>query len=171
MQNIEYNTHDIEEFLKINEEENKVGDRATLKKLLSVQNKISIFDGLSPEELKAIVYDLQFVKYNFKDYIVKENDDSKSIFFILTGDCQVFVGRQRVGAIPAGSVIGEAGVLFKTKRNASVLCSSKSATVLSFAIDDENMEFCAPAIARLYKNLAFQLNSKIEGINAAATKK
>ena len=58
-----------------------------------------------------------------------------------------------------------------TKRNASVLCLSKEATLISFSIDHDNMEFCAPALAQLYKNLAFEINAKLEDLNEEYTKK
>ena len=33
------------------------------------------------------------------------------------------------------------------------------------------MEFCAPELAQLYKNLAFEINAKLEDLNEEHTKK
>ena len=161
-----YTINDIERFLEIDEEIAQREESASLRKLLNVQDKISIFKDIDPLDLKAIIYDLKFVKYNFKDYIVKQGDESKNIFFIIEGECQVFFNKRKVGVLKPGETFGESGVIFKTKRNASVVCSSEHTTLLSFCIDEENMEFCAEALAKMYKNLARQINAKLEDVNS-----
>jgi CRP-like cAMP-binding protein len=163
-----YTSEEIRTFLELYEEVEE--ESKSLKKLLAVQDKISIFKNIDQLELKAIVYDLKFVKFHFKDYVVEEGDESKEVFFIIDGKCQVFHNKKKVGDLRAGEVFGESGVIFKTKRNATVVCSSETATMLTFKIDEENMEFCAPALATLYKNLAFEINAKLKDVNAALLK-
>lgn len=160
-----YTINDIETFMKIDQIVDEKEQSASLRKLLNVQDKISIFKDIDPLDLKAIIYDLKFVKYTFKDYIVKQNDESETIFFIINGECQVFLNKHKIGTLKPGATFGESGVIFKTKRNASVVCSSQETTLLSFRIDEENMEFCAEALARMYKNLARQINIKLEEAN------
>lgn len=166
-----YQLQDIENFLQAHEQAQKDEQTQSLKKLLSVQDKISIFKGIDPLELKAIIYNLKFIKFKFKDYVVEQNSPSEEMFFIIDGECQVFADKKRVGILKPGEIFGESGVIFKTKRNASVVCSSKEATLLSFSIDENNLEFCAPALAILYKNLASEINAKLEEINATYVKK
>jgi len=166
-----YEVQDVEKFLQINREADQDEQSKSLKKLLSVQDKISIFRGIEPDELKAIVYNLKFGKFKYKDYIVEQNDMHEEIFFIIDGECQVFHNKKKVGKLRAGEIFGEAGAIFKSNRNASVICSSKDATLLSFCIDENNMEFCAPALAILYKNLASEINAKLEEINYEFIKK
>lgn len=170
MTQTEYLIEDIEKFLQINNSYEAEEENASLKKLLSVQNKIPIFKDIDPIDLKSIVYDIKFVRAKFKDYIVEENDMSEEIFFIITGECQVFHKNKSVGKLKHGDAFGEAGAIFKTKRNATVVCSSKEATLLSFRIDENNMEFCSVALATLYKNLAEQINAKLEGSNISLIK-
>lgn len=171
-QSSNYSIEDIEKFLEVNRIANEEPESKSLQKLLSVQDKISIFKNIEPSELRAIVCDLKFVKYKFKDYVVKQNDESREVFFVISGECQVFHNRNKVGTLQPGVVFGETGVIFNTKRNASVVCATKEATLLSFGIDEDNLEFCAPALATLYKNLAFQINDKLESLNLAySTKK
>ncbi len=160
-----YTLNDIEKFLEINATIKEEEHSMSLRKLLNVKNKISIFKNIDTIDLKAIVYDVEFIKYNFKDYIVKESDKSNNILYIINGECQVFHNKKRVGKLQAGEIFGETAAIFNTKRNASVVCSSKETTLLSFSIDQENMEFCADALATLYKNLAFEINAKLEDLN------
>ena len=162
-----YNASDIEKFLQINRASSQYAEKKIMQNLLEVQDKISIFKGIDPLELKAIVYGLKFIKFKYKDYIVKQDDVSSEIFYIISGECQVFHNNKKVGHLGHGEVFGESGAIFKTKRNASVVCTSKEATMLSFKIDEDNMDFCASALATLYKNLASEINSKLQEINHA----
>ncbi len=164
---VNYSINDIANFLEVTRIVREQPNSKSLDKLLSVQDKISIFKNIDPLELKAIVSDLKFVKYKFKDYVVKQNDESLEVFFIINGECHVFRDKNKIGVLKPGAVFGEAGVIFKTKRNASVVCASEEATMLSFCIDEENIEFCAPALATFYKNLASQINDKLESLNQA----
>ncbi|MDB2562021.1 cyclic nucleotide-binding domain-containing protein [Sulfurimonas sp.] len=171
IQQVEYDIDDVEEFLEVTKLSQQDENSQTLQKLLNVQSKISIIANIDPEELKVIIDKLTFVKYNFKDFIIAEGDISQEIFFILSGECQVFHNNKKIGEIKAGSTFGESAAIFNTKRNASVVCSSKEVTVLSFCIDHDNMDFCAPALAKLYKNLALQINTKLEETNNKLIKK
>ncbi len=167
---IEYFIEDIEKFLKINEE--STGEESlSLKKLLSVADKIKIFKNIDLLDLRAIVYDVKFKRYKLKDYIVEQGQLKKEIYFIIDGECQVLFNTTKIGTLRAGEAFGEAGAIFGTKRGATVICASKQATLLSFKIDEENIDFCAPAIATLYKNLAYEINTKLNALNTRAATK
>ena len=166
-----YSVDDVEKFLQINRLESEQPEKKILQNLLDVQDKISIFKGIDPQELKAIVYNLEFVRFEFKDYVVEEGEVSEEIFYILSGECHAFYNNKKVGKLKKGEVFGEAGAIFKTPRNATVVCASKEATLLCFQIDENNMDFCAPALATLYKNLASEINTKLQEINASYIKK
>lgn len=137
----------------------------SLNKLLSVKDKISIFKNINTDDLKTIIYDLKFIKYKLGDSIIKQNEASHEMFFIISGKCKVSHNSRDVGSLSPGEVFGEIGAIFNTKRNASVICDSEEVTVLSFSIDHNNMELCSHALAILYKNLASHINSKLEDIN------
>lgn len=171
IQQVVYDIDDIEKFIELNKTSKAEEYSQTLQKLLNAQNKISIIANIEPSELKVIIDDLKFVKYNFKDFIIKEGDVSKEIFFILSGECHVFHQNKKIGEIPMGKSFGESAAIFSTKRNASVVCSSKEVTVLSFSINHDNMDFCSSALATLYKNLALQINNKLEEINSKLVQK
>jgi len=167
----EYDEKDLENFLEAYEQDQSDEQTQSLKKLLSVQSRISIFNGIDPEEIKTIVYNLKFARFKFKDYVIEENDTSEEIFYIIDGECQVFHHKSKVGSLKAGEIFGEVAAIFSKPRNASVVCSSKTATLLSFAIDNNNMEFCANGLAILYRNLAQEINSKLEVLNDAFSNK
>jgi len=164
-----YDEDDIKTFLELNQEVNeKLSKNKILTRLLDVQDKISILVGIDKYDLDIIIEKLKFSKYNHKDIIVKEGEVSQEIFFIFSGECHVFVNKKKVGELKAGKTFGETAAIFKKKRNATVACASKDVTVLSFVINHENMEFSAAALATLYKNLAYQINSKLETMNSSS---
>ena len=165
-----YTVEEIEEFLRINAEED-FSDSETMTKLLSVQDKIKIFRDIEPNELKSIVYDLKFMRYKFKDHVVEQEAQSDIIYFIIDGECQVFHNKYKIGELHPGSSFGESGAIFGTKRNATVVCSSKTATLLAFKIDQENLDFSAKALAILYKNLAAEINYKLDELNKSVSTK
>ena len=168
---IEYFVEDIEKFIQINEEETQEETRS-LKKLLSVADKINIFKHIDFLDLRAIVYDVKFERYKLRDYVVEQGQLKKEIYYIIDGTCQVFFNTTRIGTLSPGEVFGEAGAIFGTKRGATVICATETATLLSFKIDEENIDFCAPALAALYKNLAYQISTKLDAVNTrTATKK
>lgn len=171
IQQVEYDIEDTAKFLELNKLAQNNEYSQTLKKLFSVQSKISIIANIDQAELKVIIDQLKFVKYNFKDFIIKEGDISQEIFFVLSGECHVFAQNKKVAEIQAGKTFGESAAIFNTKRNASVVCASKEVTLLSFCINHDNMDFCAPALATLYKNLASQINTKLESMNQTISKK
>ena len=168
---IQYDIDDIEKFLQVHKNSKEHEYSQNLGKLLHVQNKIPIFVGLDPKEIKVIVNNLKFVKYPYKDFVITQGDTSQEIFFILSGECHVFVNKNKVSEISTGTTFGEASAIFGTKRNASVVCSSKEVTLLSFSINHDNLDFCAAALATLYKNLAQQINTKLESMNTNLIKK
>jgi len=160
-----YTKEEIREFLKITDDAYQDEQSISLRKLMTVKDRIDIFKGIEAEELKAIIYDLKFIKYNFGDTIIKQNEISSEIFFIITGVCKVIHNGKEVGVLKSKDIFGEAGAIFEIKRNATVRCASNDVTLLSFCIDNNNMEFCADSLAILYKNLAFQINHKLQELN------
>ncbi|MBL0708742.1 MAG: cyclic nucleotide-binding domain-containing protein [Sulfurimonas sp.] len=162
----EYTPEDIELFLQVNKNEIEKEETQTFTKLLRVQDKISIISNIDPYDLKAIIYNLKFVRYKHKDYIIEEGDISTDIFFILSGECQAFYKHKELGVLKVGTTFGESAGIFSTKRSASIVCSSEEVTLLSFSINHDSMEFCSASLATLYKNLALQIDTKLRAMTS-----
>ena len=159
-----YTPDEIADFLEL-EQRQPEHESKLMQQLISVQNKISILKNIESIDLKAIIYDLEFLRYKQADRIIKEGELSETIYFILSGSATVSVKKQRLGEIRKGESFGESAAIFGTKRNATVTAKSETLTLLSFKIDHNNFEFCAQALALMYKNLAFQINLKLEEAN------
>ena len=165
---IEFSVEDIEKFIEFSKAYEQNEKYKSLKKLLSVKEKITIFEGISKEELRGLVYDVRFRRYHKGEYIFKAQDDSEEIYFILQGELHAYSTEQLfIGKVQAGDTFGEMGVVTGEKRNISFKCASQKALLLSFKLDQENLEFNARALAILYRNLAKSVNEKIARLNIA----
>ncbi len=163
--NKEFSITDINRFLETTDILVSYEEEATLDKLLQIQNKILIFKDIDPLELKAVIYDVHIQKLKRGEFLVKEGEESESVYYIFNGTFDVFKEKKKIATLESGETFGEIGAIFHTPRTASVGCSSQDATVLSFKIDQENIDFCAEAIAQIYKNLAFEINEKLQKLN------
>lgn len=161
----DFSLNDINRFLETSDLLISFEEEATVSKLLQIQKKIPIFAGIDPLELRAILYDLHIEKLKKGEFLVKEGEKSEEIHYIFNGTFDVFKKNKRIATLQSGDTFGEIGVIFNTPRTASVGCSSEEATILSFKIDQENLDFCAEAIARIYKNLAYAINEKLQKLN------
>ena len=168
---IDYTSHDIQTFIRVAKQKEASDEFQSLKKLLAVKDKIEIFRGILTNELKALVYDVRFKRYKFKEYIIKENDDSVEIFFLLKGECHTFLGEKLIAKLYEGTTFGEIGVITNSKRSASVVAASKEVLLLSFKINENNLDFNARGLAIFYRNLAATINDKLQKLNIVATKK
>jgi CRP-like cAMP-binding protein len=163
--NTDYTVEEIEKFIEITRLSYVDSQSKSLHKLMNVKDKISIFKNIEIDDLKTIIYNLKFVKYKENDNIIKQNEISNEMFFIINGVCKVVHNTIDVGKLRAGEVFGESAAIFGTKRNASIYCDSDEVTLLSFSIDHNNMELCSHALATLYKNLASEIDAKLQEIN------
>ena len=58
-----YTVEEIQQFLEISKRDEEESENEILKKLLSVKDKISIFNNIDSTDIRAIVSNLKFVKY------------------------------------------------------------------------------------------------------------
>ncbi|KAI8822831.1 hypothetical protein BJ741DRAFT_635030 [Chytriomyces cf. hyalinus JEL632] len=66
--------------------------------------------------------------YNYipGDYVTKQGDSGSDMYFILSGKADVYVNRNKVVTLSAGTYFGEVGLITKTLRTATVQCALPS---------------------------------------------
>ncbi|TPX52627.1 hypothetical protein CcCBS67573_g09835 [Chytriomyces confervae] len=66
--------------------------------------------------------------YNYipGDYVTKQGDSGSDMYFILSGKADVYVNKNRVVTLSAGTYFGEVGLITKTLRTATVQCALPS---------------------------------------------
>ena len=167
----DFTVEDIENFIQIAKLAEEKGGDKSFQKLLEVKERISILNEIDKDELKALVYDVRFRRFKEGEIVIQQDEASQEIFYILKGICHASKENVFLGELQAGETFGEIGVITQTPRSADIKCFSEECLLLSFRIDQENLEFNAPALAILYRNLAKEINEKLQRLNLSLTKR
>ena len=166
---IEYTSHELQVLKQVGEE-NKVSHSDAMSKLLQVKDRIKLFEHINNHEIIHLVKDVKFQKFQRKEIIIQKGDIKKEIFILLSGDTHIILDRKIIANVTPGQIIGEIAAIFDKPRNATVICSSKDALLLSFKLNKTMIDEVPKASAYLYKNLAEQINIKLELQNKAFVK-
>lgn len=135
------------------------------KQFLNIKDKIAIFTGVDYNDLMQVVRNISFVKAKKHETIIKQGSVSRTIYFLLTGECTVYCDSVVVNFIKPGQVVGEIGVVFSKPRNATVLSNTDKTLLLSFELNDDVSDDYPHAFAQMYKNIIKELSIKLENSN------
>ena len=130
------------------------------EKLLDIKHKIEIFHTLSDDELLDIVYDIEFKQYKKDEVIIRKDEISNEIYFILWGECIINQGSTSF-ILEAGTVVGEIASMFDIARKHSVFINVENTTLLKFKIDKQDLPSRCHAFSKLFYELSKQLNEKL----------
>lgn len=107
-------------------------DRKTLVRIIS---KNSLLRSLEPASLEKLVDAGEVINFPEGEIIIREEEESPNIYFIVTGTVNVNVGGNGrdiyICSMGAGEFIGEAGIFLTLKRTANVMAASDT-VVLRF---------------------------------------
>jgi CRP-like cAMP-binding protein len=87
--------------------------------------KIPLFSDLSEEDLAAVATYADEVTVSEGKHLVDEGGYAYDLWAIIEGTAQVIVGGEVVAELGAGDFFGEAGVLEKQQRNATVVAKTR----------------------------------------------
>ena len=87
--------------------------------------QIPLFSELSEEDLEALSTYADEVTVSEGKHLVDEGGYAYDLFVIVEGTAQVIVGGDVVAELGPGDFFGEAGVLEKQQRNATVVAKSR----------------------------------------------
>jgi CRP-like cAMP-binding protein len=86
---------------------------------------IPLFSDLSEEDLRALSTYADEVTVSEGKHLVDEGGYAYDLFVIVEGKAQVIIGGDTVAELGPGDFFGEAGVLEKQQRNATVVAKSR----------------------------------------------
>lgn len=142
-----------------------------LEQLIKVRNKIRLFDELDGSQIKILVRDVIFKKFQKNETIFREGDEKNQfIYFILTGSVKVsttdgFGVRRKITIVPRGSIIGELQAIAGNKRTATCTVEDDINILIGFTIKKDFIKENAIIYATFYKNLSTVLAQKISDTN------
>jgi CRP/FNR family transcriptional regulator, cyclic AMP receptor protein len=87
--------------------------------------KVPLFSDLSDDDLRAIATYADEVTVSEGKHLVDEGGYAYDLFVIIEGTAQVLVGDEVVAELGPGDFFGEAGVLQKAERNATVVAKTR----------------------------------------------
>jgi CRP/FNR family transcriptional regulator, cyclic AMP receptor protein len=87
--------------------------------------QIPLFSDLAPEDLNALATYADEVTVSEGKHLVDEGGYAYDLFAIVEGTAQVTVGGDVVAELGPGDFFGEAGVLEKQQRNATVVAKTR----------------------------------------------
>ncbi len=116
---------------------------------------------MSDEEIKLIVNQVKFAKYERGEVITKQGDRTKEMYLIIAGECTVIQDNKIVGMLGAKQIFGEFSKITNRKRFATVITKVQT-TLLSFNLKLELFDEAPFSFSTLYKNILTELVKKID---------
>jgi CRP-like cAMP-binding protein len=114
--------------------------------------QIPLFSDLSEEDLQALATYADEVTVSEGKHLVDEGGYAYDLFVIVDGKAQVIVGGDVVAELGPGDFFGEAGVLEKQQRNATVIAKTRMRLVTLTGWDLRRMRTqLAPVVEKLEK--------------------
>jgi|GEM_PF-974264 len=130
-------------------------------RLIGVKNKIAIFKGMQDGDIRLVVKDVLFMKFNPHETIIREGELGDEIFFIVSGTCRVTANHKAVGLLKEHQIFGEFSAITKDLRTATIRTNAV-VTVLSFKLATELFDEIPESFSNLYKNVIDELIKKID---------
>jgi len=137
---------------------------ANFNRLIGVKNKIAIFKGMSDGDIRLVVKDVNFMKFNPHETIIREGELAEDIYFLVSGACRVTANHKAVGLLTEHQIFGEFAAITKDIRTATIRTNS-IVTVLSFKLATELFDEIPESFSYLYKNVIDELIKKIDLAN------
>jgi len=160
---LRYSQKDIDFVLSLDNVNDNIDEtyEENFNRLIGVKNKIAIFKGMQDGDIRLVVKDVFFMKYNPHETIIREGELGDDIYFIVSGTCRVTANHKAVGLLKEHQIFGEFSAITKDLRTATIRTNS-IVTVLSFKLATELFEEIPESFSNLYKNVIDELIKKID---------
>jgi hypothetical protein len=134
--------------------------------LLTLDDKLELFRGMSKGELLAVVENTQFIKHERGEKVFTFGNTGREAFFILQGGVAIVLpDNTQVALLKKNTFFGEMAYITKKPRNATALVKSPVAILLSIKIKEEVDSAKAEAFSKLFQNINEMLVEKVEDMN------
>lgn len=139
-------------------------ENVVLRKLIDSRHCISFFKNMEPQDIKFVVKDVEFIKYARGESIIKQEDNTKEVYFLLSGACIVQINEKNIARLEKNQLFGEFSSILNEPRTASIKAQEDSC-VLKFNFAFELFPQEPHPFTMLYKNIINELIKKINRSN------
>ncbi len=127
--------------------------------------RISIFQELRDEFLVKLASAMDEVSYSTQQTIVKEGEEGRSLYIVVSGRVRVHLGEQELATLGTGAIFGEMSVFDAEPRSASVTtlepCDCLTLNQLQLQDAIEETPEIAVNVIRGLSRLVRDLNKKV----------
>lgn len=126
--------------------------------------KIKIFHGLTPDEVRDILHRGQILQYRHGDTVFHEGTLGSNIFVVLDGIIEIFVRNKLIARCNVGDAFGEMAVLNHRPRNATAVALSDAKL---FTLDESQINSLLEqrVAVRILLNIIHILSERLELAN------
>lgn len=141
-----------------------------LEQLLKFKDKISIFQGLTKEQVAILIKDVIIKKYATSEVIFTQGEHKDDfIYFIIQGSVNINVlennHHKTVATLSKGSLIGEMKPILNGDRTAECIAGTGGTIVIGFTITHYSFGKYSQEYAIFYKNMAQVIANKLVDTN------
>lgn len=144
--------------------------KALVDQIIAVKHKIGFFKELSEEEIKVLINDINFQKFNKNEYVFRQGEkDNGFVYYILKGSMKIGI-RDELGlsktvtTIFAGNTIGEMSIVLQSERSANCIVAEDDTVLIGFTISEDTPEH-ALLFSKFYKLIAKEMAKKVLDTN------
>lgn len=134
------------------------------KEFLKFATRIHIFKEMNEADILSITKDIQFKKFQPGEVIITQGVKGDEVFYLLKGKCNIVANKVIVGSFSSGTLVGEIASITGEERTASVRVIEET-SLFSFKIDFTKESKFPIGFYKYYKNIAFDLISKLSNAN------
>ena len=109
---------------------------------------LPLFEGVSDEDLRTIAPFVSEVSVSAGKHLVEEGDYSYQLMAIEDGEAEVLRGEEHVADLGPGDFFGEAGLVEKDRRNATVVAKTPMRLITLTSWDVKRLEKQIPQAAQ-----------------------
>lgn len=140
-----------------------------LEKYRKYAEKVTIFHGLTPEEVSEILHQGKVLHFRQGETIFHEGMLGSNIFVVLSGQIDIYRQKERIARCNVGDAFGEMAVLNQQPR-----CATAAARMdcTLFTLDERqiNSLLTKHVAVRILLNIIHLLSQRLEDANAALAK-
>lgn len=135
-----------------------------IQKIIKAKHNISIFKDMKDEDIVAIIQKVKFIHYQPSETIIEEGENTKEIYLLIEGECEVFHHGKLVAMIQKNEPFGEFAPITHEKRRATIVAKTE-VKVIAFRLNIALLENTLNGFSILYKNFTDELIKKLEASN------
>ena len=127
--------------------------------------KIQLFQGLSPTDIKYIAENILEKNFDKDDIIFREGDVAKAMYLIVSGEVAIYKGKRELVRLSPGAYIGEMAILDSRPRSATAVALIETILLaIPETVFRSTLLNCTQSLLFILRNLAKRIRINYENL-------